>query len=193
MADPGPRERLLAQAVDHFGRSGLGDRSLRAIADDLGTSHRMLIYHFGSREGLVAAVSLAAEARQRELLAATYADAEADPLGAAAAYWEGTVAATRRYGPLFFEAAAHAAQGREHAADFARGMVADWLPAVTEQCRRAGIPEGEAEDHARLALAASRGLLLDLLVTGEDDAVDRAHDLLHRMLLRAGGHAEELA
>jgi AcrR family transcriptional regulator len=186
---PGPRERLLARAVDHFGRSGLGDRSLRAIADDLGTSHRMLIYHFGSREGLVAAVSLAVEARQREVMSTTYAGADADPLGAAAAYWDDTVAATRRYGPLFFEAAAHAAQGRPHAEDFARGMVADWLPAVTEQCRRAGIPDDEAEDHARLALAATRGLLLDLLVTGDDDAVGRAQAVLQRMLLRAGGAA----
>ncbi|GAA1912049.1 TetR/AcrR family transcriptional regulator [Nocardioides marmoribigeumensis] len=180
----GPRERLLARAVEHFGRTGLGDRSLRGIAEDLGTSHRMLIYHFGSREGLVAAVSLAVEARQREVMAQAYADPDADPLTAAAAYWADTVAATRRYGPLFFEAAAHAAQGRPHADDFARGMVADWLPAVTEQCRRAGIPDDGAEDHARLALAATRGLLLDLLVTGEDDAVARASAVLHRFLLR---------
>ena len=37
MAEPteaGPRERLVAQAVEHFGRTGLGDRSLRGIAED---------------------------------------------------------------------------------------------------------------------------------------------------------------
>ena len=186
-AGPTPRDRLLVRAVEHFGRTGLGDRSLRTIAEDLGTSHRMLIYHFGSRDGLVAAVSLAVEARQREVMAATYADPDAEPLTAAAAYWDQTVAATRRYGPLFFEAAAHAAQGRAHAEDFARGMVADWLPAVTDLCRAVGIPDDEAEDHARLALAATRGLLLDLLVTGDDDAVARASAVLHRMLVRAGG------
>ncbi len=182
-----PRDRLLARAVEHFGRTGLGDRSLRTIAEDLGTSHRMLIYHFGSRDGLVAAVSLAVEARQREVLAAAYDAPDADPITVAAAYWDQTVEATRRYGPLFFEAAAHAAQGRPHAAEFAHGMVADWLPAVTEQCRRVGIPHQEAQDHARLALAATRGLLLDLLVTGEDEAVARASAVLHRMLARAGG------
>jgi AcrR family transcriptional regulator len=181
-----PRERLLAQAVDHFGRTGLADRSLRAIAEELGTSHRMLIHHFGSREGLVAAVSLAVEARQREAMTQTYAAPDDDPLAVATAYWHDTVAATHRYGPLFFEIAAHAAQGRPHAEEFARGMVADWLPVVTEQCLRAGIPVAEAEDHARLALAATRGLLLDLLVTGEEDAVTRAAILLNRMLLRAG-------
>jgi hypothetical protein len=57
---------------------------------------------------------------------------------------------------------------------------------VAEQCRRTGIPDDEADDHARLALAATRGLLLDLLVTGEDDAVGRASALLHRFLLQAG-------
>jgi AcrR family transcriptional regulator len=180
------RGRLLSRAVEHFGRTGLGDRSLRGIAEDLGTSHRMLIYHFGSRDGLVAAVSLAVEERQRATMQATYDVPDGDPAEAAAAYWEQTVEATLRYGPLFFEAAAHAAQGRPHAREFAAGMVADWLPAVTELCRRAGIADDEAEDHARLALAATRGLLLDLLVTGETEAVGRAAALLDRILAERG-------
>lgn len=182
----GARARLLTQAVEHFGRTGLGDRSLRGIAEDLGTSHRMLIYHFGSRDGLVATVSLAVEERQRATMQATYDVPDGDPAETAAAYWQQTVEATRRYGPLFFEAAAHAAQDRPHAREFARAMVADWLPAVIELCRRTGIPEDEAEDHARLALAATRGLLLDLLVTGESEAVERAAMLLNRILIERG-------
>ena len=52
-----PRERLLDAAIEHFGRHGIGDTSLRGIAEAVGTSHRMLIYHFGSREGLLAEVT----------------------------------------------------------------------------------------------------------------------------------------
>ena len=185
------RERLLEAAIDHFGRHGIGDTSLRGIAEAVGTSHRMLIYHFGSREGLLADVTRAVEARQRAVMAATY-DTDLPPLEAAAKYWEETVEATLRYGPLFFELAAHAMQGKEHAASLREELIASWLPQVTELCRALGIPDDQAETHARLALGAARGLLLDLLVTGDRSEVAKAADLLNRLLLmsaEAGGIA----
>jgi AcrR family transcriptional regulator len=178
----GPRERLLDAAIDHFGRAGIGDTSLRGIAEALGTSHRMLIYHFGSREGLLAEVTREVEARQRVLMTVAY-DADLPPLEAAARYWEQTVEATLRYGPLFFELAAHAMQGKEHAARLRAELIAAWLPSVTELCRAIGIPEAQTESHARLALGAARGLLLDLLVSGQRAEVAQAADLLNRLLL----------
>ena len=168
--------------IEHFGRNGIGDTSLRGIAEALGTSHRMLIYHFGSREGLLAEVTREVEARQRALMTATY-DTDLPPLEAAARYWEETVEATLRYGPLFFELAANAMQGKEHAAALRDELIAAWLPSVTDLCRAIGIPEAQAETHARLALGAARGLLLDLLVSGEREEVARAADLLNRLLL----------
>ncbi|MFL6132584.1 MAG: TetR/AcrR family transcriptional regulator [Nocardioidaceae bacterium] len=177
-----PRRRLLDAAIDHFGRNGIGDTSLRGIAEALGTSHRMLIYHFGSREGLLAEVTREVEARQRAVMAATY-DADLPPLEAAAKYWENTVEATLRYGPLFFELAAHAMQGKEHASALRAELISAWLPSVTDLCRTIGIPERQAESHARLALGAARGLLLDLLVSGDREEVARAADLLNRLLL----------
>ena len=178
----GPRARLVDAAIEHFGREGIGDTSLRGIASALGTSHRMLIYHFGSREGLLAEVTREVEARQRSLMTATY-DVDLPPLEAAARYWEATVEATLRYGPLFFELAAHAMQGKEHASTLREELIGAWLPSVTELCRAIGIPESQAGTHARLALGAARGLLLDLLVSGQRDEVARSADLLNRLLL----------
>jgi AcrR family transcriptional regulator len=179
-------QRLLDAAIEHFGRHGIGDTSLRGIAEAIGTSHRMLIYHFGSREGLLAEVTSSVEARQRTIMTATY-DAELPPLEAAAKYWEETVEATLKFGPLFFELAAHAMQGREHAVSLRQELIASWLPPVTELCRAIGLPEDQAETHARLALAAARGLLLDLLVSGDRNEVARSADLLNRLLLMSAG------
>lgn len=153
----------------------------------------MLIYHFGSREGLLAEVTREVEARQRHLMTTTY-DADLPPLEAAAAYWEQTVEAAARYGPLFFELAAHAMQGREHAAALRDDLIGAWLPQVVELCRAIGIPDAQAESHARLALGAARGLILDVLVSGERAEVARAADLLNRLLLLSaemGGAAGE--
>ena len=59
------RDALLARCVTWFADHGVGDTSLRTLADGVGTSHRMLIYHFGSREGLLAAVVEAVEQGER--------------------------------------------------------------------------------------------------------------------------------
>jgi AcrR family transcriptional regulator len=45
--------------------TGIADLSLRQLAAAIGTSHRMLLYHFGSREGLLAAVTRAVEEQQQ--------------------------------------------------------------------------------------------------------------------------------
>ena len=64
------RDRLLGAAVEHALTEGIVDLSLREIAVGIGTSHRMLIYHFGSREGLLVAVVREVERRERQALAA---------------------------------------------------------------------------------------------------------------------------
>ena len=50
------REVLLDTVTDHVLERGLIDLTLRPLAAAIGTSDRMLIYHFGSRDALVSAV-----------------------------------------------------------------------------------------------------------------------------------------
>src|SRR6202008_3712914 len=76
---PDARERLLAAAMDHVVEHGVGDLSLRGLAAALGTSHRMLSYHFGSREGLLIEVIRTVEAQQRAALATLLLDEDAPP------------------------------------------------------------------------------------------------------------------
>src|SRR5215210_5909034 len=63
-----PRERLLDAAVEHVAAHGIGDLTLRQLAAALGTSHRMLVYHFGSKEALLVEVIQAVEAQQRDVM-----------------------------------------------------------------------------------------------------------------------------
>ena len=60
-----PRDRLLAAAIEQAMKGGIADLSLRELAAAIGTSHRMLLYHFGSREGLLVAVARAVEEAER--------------------------------------------------------------------------------------------------------------------------------
>ena len=69
------RSELIDRLVEHAASNGLTDTSLRDLAAAVGTSHRMLNYHFGSRAGVVAAVVERIESQQRDALAEIAAEA----------------------------------------------------------------------------------------------------------------------
>ena len=72
----------------------------------------MLIYHFGSKEGLLAQVVAAVEQGQREFLAGLAASEEPASV-AVRRFWRGlTDPAVREHERLFFEVVAMALQGR---------------------------------------------------------------------------------
>ncbi len=64
--------------------------------------------------------------------------------------------------------------GRPDAAPFLEGVIDDWVEPVAELLIRLDFEPGRAASEARLAIAVTRGLLLDLLATGERAAIDRA-------------------
>jgi AcrR family transcriptional regulator len=172
-----PRDALLRRCIDALARTGFSDLSLREIAQAVGTSHRMLIYHFGSRDGLLAAVVNAIEAEQRAALAELSAS-NADLADISRAFWERisdpSLAPAER---LFFEVYAHALRGRPWTDTFRSTVIAAWEGVLCELLASRGFAPDDARSRARLALAVTRGLLLDLLITGERAVLDDAREL----------------
>jgi AcrR family transcriptional regulator len=178
----GPRDRLLNGAIDHVAANGMADLSLRQLAAALGTSHRMLVYHFGSKEGLLAEVVRAVEARQREALARIAADTDLAPADQARRMWRRLAdPALWPHERLFFEIYGQALQGRPHTTALLDGIVESWLTPLTELNIARGMPPGQARASARLGIAVTRGLLLDLLATGDRAGVDEAMELFLAM------------
>ena len=172
-----PRDRLLAAAVAQARRGGIADLSLRELAAAIGTSHRMLLYHFGSREGLLVAVAQAVEEAERARFLSwgmTADDARriwarlSDP-----ALWP----AER----LFFELYVQALLGRLGDERFLDSAIEGWIAPVAAAMVEAGASEATARVDARLGLAVVRGLLLDLLATGDRDGVTEAHERFLRL------------
>jgi AcrR family transcriptional regulator len=177
------RDRLLAAAVQHALTAGIGDLSLRELASAIGTSHRMLIYHFGSREGLLIAVTQAVEERERAALL----DAGTTPDDA----WESwrrlsdpTLWPQER---LFFELYSYALLGRPGTEAFRDGIVESWVAPIADALVRAGADEADARADARLGVAVVRGLLLDLLATGDRGGVDTAYRRFLQLVSAAQG------
>jgi AcrR family transcriptional regulator len=169
------RERLLATAVTRATQGGIRDASLRQIAADLGTSHRMLIYHFGSREGVLAAISGAVQQQQRDALATLREDPSVSAVEAATRMWERFAdPAVWPLERLFFDLYVHALHGKEHLTGFLDTALESWfVPTIEAQTVR-GMPLDQSRALARLGVATTRGLLLDLLATGDRAGVDAA-------------------
>jgi AcrR family transcriptional regulator len=161
--------------MEHVARHGVGDLSLRALAKALGTSHRMLIYHFGSREGLLIEVIRAVEAQQRAALMEMLADPDEPPEATMRRMWARVAdPALWPNERLFFEVYAQALQGSAYALPLLDGIVDLWVGPLTKLAVAQGRDEGTARAEARLGVAVTRGLLLDLLATRNREAVDEA-------------------
>jgi AcrR family transcriptional regulator len=175
MAGKDPRQRLLEAAIDHIATRGVTDLSLRELAAAIGTSHRMLIHHFGNREGLWVEVIHAVEQRQRDALAEIVPDPAASGAEAMRQWWrhisDPSLWPNER---LFFELYGQALQGRPGTTELFDGIVDAWIEPAAEGFVAYGMAREEALAQARLGIAVSRGLLLDLLATGEREAVDAA-------------------
>jgi AcrR family transcriptional regulator len=175
VADQRPRDRLLERAIAFIAERGLSDLSLRELAAAIGTSHRMLIHHFGSKEALWVEVIRAVEAQQRAALPEFVPDPTADPAEAMRAWWrhisDPSLWPNER---LFFEIYGQALQGRPGTTELLDGIVDSWLEPAIEINMAFGMDEPTARAMARLGVAVTRGLLLDLLATGDREAVDAA-------------------
>ena len=177
VTDKGPREKLLEGAIEYVAHNGITDLSLRQLASALGTSHRMLIHHFGSKEGLWVAIVHEVERRQRAILADLVPAPDVPVAEAMRAWWrhisDPSLWPNER---LFFELYGQAIQGRAHTVKMLDGIVDDWLEPAAEINMAYGLSREQARAHARLGIAVTRGLLLDLVATRDVEAVDAAMD-----------------
>jgi AcrR family transcriptional regulator len=182
------KQELLEAAYQYVLSNGLADMSLRPLARQAGSSPRVLLFLFGSKQELTRA--LLARAREEELrylaklrdehhgLAATGRDVWAwlaDP-------------SHRALLSLWVEGYARSLLGEPGPwADFGRDTVRDWLDLLAErqaaQAAHDGLaepaePVARAEPAERaertLLLAVLRGALLDLLATGDTERVTSA-------------------
>jgi AcrR family transcriptional regulator len=153
--------------------------SLRPLAAAIGTSARMLVYHFGSKEGLVAALL---ERVATDWMAALGGLLERDPSPgtALATFWAETLRkpAHRPLHALAFEAwALGLASGDKRYRPFLDLVASGWIGLLERALLRDPRTRRRARARATLLVAATEGLLLHQL-TDQRLAVDAAFDEL---------------
>jgi AcrR family transcriptional regulator len=160
------RDELLERAYRYALTHGLAELSLRPLAAAIGSSPRVLLFLFGSKDQLIR--DLLGRARADELTAlrqAREAGGADDFAAAVRAAWGWLVdPAHRPMLVLWVQAYARSLSEPDGPwAGFARQTVEDWLGLLAGV--GGGADSGGAD--AALGLALLRGALLDLLATGD--------------------------
>ncbi len=153
------REELAERATDYALQHGLIGLSLRPLAAELDTSDRMLIYHFGSKDALVAAV-LGASC-DRSVQAIRGLPASGTLRQAVLDLWSAfEQPELQRCQRIYVEAAALGLFGREPYASSVRASNETWIAEMVAHLKRAGAGR-RADRLARLVDATFNGILLD--------------------------------
>jgi AcrR family transcriptional regulator len=163
------QQELLESAYAWVLEHGWAGMSLRPLAEAIGSSPRVLLYLFGSKDGLVRALLARSRADQLAVLDAVGGAADLATVGARV--WEWLAAPEHRaLLRLWLEAYTRSVgePGDGPWAGFAARTVADWDALLAEH-------QAVDDTAARaLLLAVLRGALLDLLATGDRARVDAA-------------------
>jgi AcrR family transcriptional regulator len=176
-ANPGIRERLRNQAVDYVLSHGVGDLALRPLAKALKTNARMLVYHFGSREGLMREILAGLREREDAHIRAWFQAGKPPRTLSEFLRWYWQRMSAPRALPaarLLFELYALALRNPRDYPGVLEAPLAYWQKLTKKTGLRSEFEAAEAT----LLLAATRGLLLDLCATGDRARVGRAMQLL---------------
>jgi AcrR family transcriptional regulator len=165
------REELLEKIIDALLSTGVSDLSLRPLAKSVGSSARLLIYHFGSKEQLLAValegVRQRIEASVRELSAKEHPNSLPDFLRM---FWRWAAKdSNQRYFRLLFEINGLAMHNRHKFPDDFWGgsdLIA-WVQLFESEFDQLSKKSDGPPGGSTFVLATLNGLLRDLIATAD--------------------------
>jgi AcrR family transcriptional regulator len=162
------RDAIVRYLIKH----GLSNLSLRPLAKAVGSSPRVLLYYFGSKEKMV--VLIVKEIRQQQF--ATLGETNAPTFAEAC-----QIAWSRMIAPnsepifrLYFEIYGIALRNPKLYRAFLRDTVEDWLRNIADPLSRQGYERSQARAFAAVVLAGLRGFMLDYCTTHDRRRLERA-------------------
>jgi AcrR family transcriptional regulator len=176
--DAAHRVELLDRAVDFVSQHGLSDLSLRPLARALGTSPRVLLYYFGSKDELIVAIIRRGRARQQATMANLKLTTGLAPGELMRILWhQWTDAKHLPLMRLFFEVYALALANPARFRGFPEEAIEEWLGGLEACSTLSGYTRDDARAFATMLIAAFRGFMLDLAATRNRKRVDAAVSL----------------
>ncbi len=180
------REALLNAAVRVVARGGLRKLTYRAVAQEAGTTHGLVVHHFGSRDALIE------EALAHAIRSSVSTSALEPGTGKIADFSVG-VSDMVTAGPdiqAFQYELLLEARRRPELLPQIRALYDDYFAATERELSRM-LPAGAGRPLTRLVFAALDGLVLHQLVFGEPGTTDAAIEELRGLLRLLAADAAE--
>ncbi|WP_136610838.1 TetR/AcrR family transcriptional regulator [Sinomonas albida] len=181
MARPPRPERkteLLEQILEFLLDKTLADLTFRSLADGLGISSYVLVYHFGNREQLVSEIIRGIESRfDDQHPGTTSMSLDEIVLWARAVFDRSLESRGRHLQRLEFEAAVQDVVAERPRGNSAAGYLM-WCRFLAGWLETQGIPADEATVRGRTYVAAATGIMYDYVVTGDRPAVRASFEML---------------
>jgi AcrR family transcriptional regulator len=178
-ARPERKSELLSAILDYLMDKSLAELTFRSLADGLGVSSYVLVYHFGHREQLINEIIRGIESRLDSIRATDVRDIDRDAWRAfLLESWQWTMAQRNRHlARLEFEATA-----QDVVAAVPRGTAQEHFRMLHEKSRDwlvlQGIRRDFADTDARLFTAAFYGLQFDFVVNNQPEQASQAFELM---------------
>lgn len=186
--DPSIKAQLLEKCLAAILQHGIADVSLRTLAAEVGTSARMLIYHFGSADNLLLELIKAFSRQEKLRFQALFESRDAEQTVGEffRNHWQPFL--IDDYKPVFtllFEFYVRCLRDREKYAFFFDNVLHEWRVLVEEVLRdRYGVTT-DVSAWATVIVNMSRGLLLDWLASGETERLKQAIEVFKQSLDQA--------
>jgi AcrR family transcriptional regulator len=177
--DADRRADLLEQVLRYAAEHGIAALTLRQVAPALGTSARMLVHYFDTKEHLIEQL-LAATRPDVPALLAQHGAAGHGPRRIAQLLWHDLSAGGDQEPRvrLLLEVMALGLTQPDRYGEYATTAVLAWVEPLADALRAAGHPAGDAAARATLLVSGLRGLALDRYLTGDRARTDAAADHL---------------
>jgi AcrR family transcriptional regulator len=167
------QDELREAATDYVLEHGLIGLSLRPLAAAVGTSDRMLVYHFGSKDGLLVAVLESVTDRSNAVVR-SLPPARTVRAGVVRLWRAHLGGQLDRCQKVYVQAAASGLLGDEPFRSAVRRANAGWADALAAYLVACGAPGTRVARVVDLVDAGLTGLHLDLPVADDADDLERA-------------------
>jgi AcrR family transcriptional regulator len=167
-ADPTIKADLLERVTNYILKNGLQDLSLRPLAEALGTSARMLIYHFGSKEQLIIEALANALNKQQALMQQQMVSSKSGKKTLQNFWTWFTSEEVMTFARLLYDIENQGINGNAQYLAFAKAIFEGWEAFVQHNVKSL------SPEQVRLVVGVISGLLLYRLVTGKVEETNQA-------------------
>lgn len=180
------KNEIIIKVLNALKENGLNNLSLRSIADNIGISARMLIYHFESYEQLIAQIFIHLSSLHKQRLNEILINHKEKQIEQVFSSFTKEIFSSeyRNTLLLFIELYTTALRDTLHYESFFEEVLINWIDEVSSLLKKFGFSSPDL--FASMIVSFYRGLMLDWLASNDIERITVVSDLFINNIIKKG-------